>query len=64
MPATSKSDKSYSQPLCSEALLAKLLPMPTSRTVVDKFYSLSPGLDVVKARSIIALSDPNNQRCT
>lgn len=47
-----------------EALRASLLPNPTSQAVVDRFHSLNPGSDLVKAGSIIVLSDPNNLRCT
>jgi len=46
-----------------ELLRAQLLGDP-SQAVSDKFNSLNPGLDLIKAGSIITLSDPNNHRCT
>ena len=44
-------------------LAARLLTSP-SKAVLDKFNALNPGPYLVKAGSIIVLSDPNNHRCT
>jgi uncharacterized Zn-binding protein involved in type VI secretion len=46
-----------------DELQASLFPSP-SAAVLNKFHSLNPGSDLVKAGSIIVLSDPNNQQCT
>nr|WP_260524885.1 PAAR domain-containing protein [Pseudomonas sp. MWU16-30317] len=42
---------------------ARLLTSP-SKAVLDKFNALNSGPYLVKAGSIIVLSDPNNHRCT
>jgi hypothetical protein len=44
-------------------LAARLLSSP-SKAVLDKFNALNPGPYLVKAGSIVVLSDPNNHRCT
>ena len=46
-----------------EALEAMLFPS-TDPVVMRKFRALNPHRDVVKAGSMIVLSDPNNYRCT
>ena len=46
-----------------EALEATLFPSPDP-AVMRKFRALNPHRDVVKAGSMIVLSDPNNYRCT
>lgn len=44
-------------------LAAQLLTSP-SKAILDKFNALNPGPELVKAGSMIVLSDPNNHRCT
>ena len=44
-------------------LAARLFTSP-SKAVLEKFNTLNPGPYLVKAGSIIVLSDPNNHRCT
>jgi len=46
-----------------EALEATLFPAPDPQ-VMRKFRALNPHRDVVKAGSMIVLSDPNNLQCT
>lgn len=46
-----------------EALEATLFPAPDPQ-VMRKFRALNPHRDVVKAGSLIVLSDPNNLQCT
>ncbi|WP_458131174.1 PAAR domain-containing protein [Pseudomonas sp. R3-41] len=46
-----------------EALEATLFPAPDPQ-VMRKFRALNPHRDVVKAGSMIVLSDPNNHQCT
>jgi hypothetical protein len=46
-----------------DELRAQLLQQ-SSRAAMDKFYSLNPVADLIKAGSIIVLSDPQNYRCT
>jgi len=46
-----------------EALEATLFPAPDPQ-VMRKFRALNPRRDVVKAGSMIVLSDPNNLQCT
>ncbi|XXE00283.1 PAAR domain-containing protein [Pseudomonas sp. Z3-6] len=46
-----------------EALEATLFPAPDPQ-VMRKFRALNPYRDVVKAGSMIVLSDPNNYQCT
>lgn len=47
----------------AEKLQAQLFPSPNPN-VIAKFKSLNPLEDVVKAGSLIVLSDPDNQQCT
>ena len=49
--------------LSREALEATLFPAPDPQ-VMRKFRALNPRRDVVKAGSMIVLSDPNNLQCT
>jgi uncharacterized Zn-binding protein involved in type VI secretion len=49
--------------IARDQLQASLFSSP-SAAVLNKFHSLNPGSDLVKAGSIIVLSDPNNQQCT
>lgn len=44
--------------------LQALLFASANPSVIAKFRSLNPNLDLVKAGSMIVLSDPNNQQCT
>lgn len=46
-----------------EALLSSLLA-GMSPAAQRKFHSLNPGSDLIKAGSLIVLSDPNNHQCT
>lgn len=46
-----------------EALRASLLPVANAE-VLRKFHSLNPGSDLVKAGTMIVLSDPHNLQCT
>ena len=46
-----------------EQLQATLFPSPNAG-VLNKLHSLNPGSDLIKAGTMIVLSDPNNQRCT
>jgi hypothetical protein len=49
--------------LPAEKLQARLFPSPNPN-VIAKFKSLNPLEDVVKAGTLIVLSDPDNQQCT
>lgn len=49
--------------IAREQLQASLFSSP-SAAVLNRFHSLNPGSDLVKAGSIIVLSDPNNQQCS
>jgi hypothetical protein len=49
--------------LSAEKLQAQLFPSPNP-TVIAKFKSLNQLEDVVKAGTLIVLSDPGNQQCT
>ncbi|WP_051414792.1 hypothetical protein [Pseudomonas sp. QTF5] len=49
--------------ISAEKLEAQLFPSPNP-SVLTKFRTLNPNLDLVKAGSMIVLSAPNNQQCT
>jgi len=49
--------------LSAEKLQAQLFPSPNAN-VIAKFKSLNPLGNVVKAGTLIVLSDPDNQQCT
>lgn len=49
--------------ISAEKLEAQLFPSPNP-SVIAKFRTLNPNLNLVKAGSMIVLSDPENQQCT
>lgn len=49
--------------ISAEKLETQLFPSPNP-SVIAKFRTLNPNLDLVKAGSMIVLSDPDHQQCT